>query len=249
MLSAARDSARKARSIRSSDSPSPEQEAGARGRQERVDERVRVGGVARRVEQVERRPCVTLAADGVEVAVDRQLRVAGSLERGVARGRRQRLLAACDRGQAAFAPVVEPGEVEERPGAERSGAIGDGAHDAPRTFRVARLDEVVAELERAPVAIVGGSRGRQPDRQLGELDGGLRRAAPPHLARCLACGMRDRACPAAPCRAPDAARAAPRSSPALPAAGAPAAAPRSSRRRRSPRRTTDAGSAPTRPSP
>ena len=97
MLVAARDSASEGALDQVGGKPSPEQQAGPRGRQERVDERVRVGGVTRRVEQLERRPRVTLAAGGVEVAVDRQLGMAGRLQGAVARGRRQRLLAARDR--------------------------------------------------------------------------------------------------------------------------------------------------------
>ena len=111
-----------------------------------------------RVEQLERRPRVALAAVGVEVAVDRELRVARRLERGLARCGREGLLAARDRGPAAFAPVVEAGEVEERSGAQRARSFRDGEDDLPRTFGVAGLDEVVAELERAPVVLVGGVR-------------------------------------------------------------------------------------------
>ena len=52
-----------------------------------------------RVEQLERRPRMPLAAGGVEVAVDRELRVARRLEGALARGCREGLLATRDRGR------------------------------------------------------------------------------------------------------------------------------------------------------
>jgi len=133
---------------------------------------------------------VTLTTHGVEVAVDRKLRVARCLQGGVAGGRGQCLLTARHSRAAALAPVVEPGEVEQRPGAQPARAFGDGKNDGARTLRVARLDEVVAKLECAPVSVVEGVRRSQPNRQLGELDGGLRRAAPPNLAGCFTDGKR-----------------------------------------------------------
>ena len=105
--------------------PAPEQQARPRGAEERVDERIRVGGLALGCEQVERDPRMPLAARGVEVAVDRQFCVTRRLERGSARRRRECLLAPLDGGRAAFAPVVETGEVEQRPCLQRSGAIRD----------------------------------------------------------------------------------------------------------------------------
>ena len=149
MLCVARDSDSNARSIRSGGKPSPEQETGPRAGQERIHERVRIGGIALGVEQLECGLRVPLGPSGVEVAVDRQLRVARRLQRAVARRRRQRLLATLDRRPAAFAPVVEAGKIEQRSGAQRPGPVGDGEHDFARPFRVAGLDEVVTELERA----------------------------------------------------------------------------------------------------
>ena len=192
MLCAARDSDSKARSIRSGAKPRPSSRLARAVARKRVDECVRVGGVALGVEQFERCPRVPLAAHGIEVAVDRQLRMASRLQRAIPRGRREGLLATCDRRLAALAPVVETSKVEEGSGLQPTGAVGDGKHDHPRTFGITGLDEVVAELERAPIALVGIISRSQLNRQLGKLDGCLRRAAPPDLARRLRNGERDR---------------------------------------------------------
>ena len=192
MLCSARDSDSNARSTRSCGSPRPSSRLArvvARSASMSVS-----GSAARPPRRAARAPPARAARSGRRRSRSRPRAPRGRPPRARARRRgRERLLAARDRGPAAFAPVVETGEVEQRPGAQRAGAIGDGEQDLPRAFGVAGLDEVVAELERAPVALVGRIGGSQPDRQLGELDRGLRRAAPANLARGLRDGRRDRA--------------------------------------------------------
>ena len=84
--------------------PSPGKQAGARRGEERIDESIRVGGFAFCVEQLERRLSVLLAAVGVEVAVDGELRVTDRLERGVPGCGGEGLLAARDRGHGFLRP-------------------------------------------------------------------------------------------------------------------------------------------------
>ena len=220
--------------------PSPEQKTRPCGAEQRVDERVRVGAVALGVEQVERGPCVQLAAGGVEVAVDRQFCVTRRLQGALARGCRESLLATRDRRRAAFAPVVETGKIEQSPCLQWPGAIRDRKQDNARRFGVAGLGEVIGELEHAAVVRVRLVGWSQPNRQFGELGRGIGRAAAADVARGLRDDRRDRAVRRAPCPAPDAAHAAPGSTPTRRDAGGPLDARRSKRPRRSPTRTADA---------
>src|ERR1700681_1531569 len=106
------------------------------------------------------------AGNSVEVAVDRQFGVTRGLERIVPRSCLEGPLAASDGGPAPLPPVVESREVEQGPGLQPTRTLRDGEQDLPGAFGVTRLDEVVAQLERTPVLLVGRACRSQPNRAL-----------------------------------------------------------------------------------
>ena len=98
---------------------SAEQQAGPHPCQQRVGQRIRVGGLPFLSEEVERGLRVPVAALGVEIAIDRELRVAGCFLHRRPRRRGEGPPASLDCGPGASAPVVERSEVEERPRPQR----------------------------------------------------------------------------------------------------------------------------------